>query len=394
MKAQMPKQDKGRGTPARGSRSRLHIARGQVEAKAGGLDERIAWTAYFAWKAGFPSQQELASALNIDQRTVSRHLHAAAEAGLIKTEFLASRLPPEMRTRLASRTIDNKLFDALGPLSDRFRGVWVCEDRRGEVERADGSDPKRFAWAAAFHVQRFLTEAQTIGTCWGATISSVVSELEASGWRRDVAAGQVIPMAGMVHGKRGTTRAIYDASSLAAQMAELTRAREVSHLGPMMAYWPSRLPKGLLEQQRYLFGDGGAASGCDCVLTSLSGKLPLGTHFHNIEECATKRQIEVIMEYAAGDFAGVIMAKEGAPSHARTTIDAINKRWTGATMKTYREIADRTVQSRNFAAGGVVAIAYGEEKAPMLIASVKQGLLNHAIVDQGIKAAVLGILSR
>jgi hypothetical protein len=117
----------------------------------------------------------------------------------------------------------------------------------------------------------------------------------------------------------------------------------------------------------------------ECVLTSTSTQeRPLGFGGDNLIRVAGVPR-EKLNDLVVGDICGALIERPNLGEDARRSVADIRARWTGVTLAQLRACASRARAPR---LPGVVVVAVGANKAPVVVASVRLGLVQHLFADQ------------
>ena len=126
----------------------------------------------------------------------------------------------------------------------------------------------------------------------------------------------------------------------------------------------------------------------DTVLTSISieGR-PFG--FGKAASLIAPQLSEVLV----GDIGGVPLKKPNLPPAREDLFRKLYQRWTGLRKEHLQTCAARAQRGeRTESAAGVILAAMGEDKAGCVIEAVRARLVNHIVIDTGLKRAIERII--
>lgn len=353
-------------------------------------------------------QARIAGVLGVSQGEVSRLLAAARRAGWLQTRCV---LPPG-----AAEAVERVIFagrgeleDVLGREADRHGAAPVRNVRvvhsGGEAGDPAGWDARlrRFGLAAAARLQEQLPGMQLAGVAWGRAIGRLADGLRQLNPHAPQLPAPIrfVPLAGepLSYPDPETS-----SSTLAYRLSEACNADppRFHSLAAVPAFIPARFPRRGREAirdfiaeiagYREIFGGGGAktkpqgslADQLDCVITGV-GAVTAGASGRLLDDRLAAENIskEELGARSFGDIGGVFLPK--APRDA--VVRGINERWTGVRLEHLARCARAAATDTSRA--GVFALAVGRAKAPVVLESVRRGLITELVVDHDLARALL-----
>src|SRR5581483_261529 len=100
---------------------------------------------------------------------------------------------------------------------------------------------------------------------------------------------------------------------------------------------------------------------------------------------------EEMQKLILGDVGGLLFAKPHLDAAARRKVDELNQGWIGMTFKHLQRIA-KAASARH--APGVIFVAFGREKAEMMVEIVRRGYANQLVIDFTLLEGLKQILAK
>lgn len=357
-------------------------------------------------------QARIAELLGISQGEVSRLLRQARREGWLQVRC---ELPPGAMERIEQVVFPGRDqvrarldHEADAHEAPRVRGVRVVA---GAAEAADYDERLRgFGRAAAARLQELFPAMRLAGVAWGRTIAHVVEGLRQLHPQppRLPAPVQFVPLTGepLAYPDPETS-----SSTLAHRLNEVVSggAAPFVSLAAVPAFIPARFSRPGREVIRDFIGEiagyravftrqneqgrpqAPLVDRLDTILTAVgtvsttvSGRL-LDDRME--AEGITKEQLG---RRVIGDIGGVFLPRESRDPVVR----GINERWTGVRLEHLARCAWAAREAAQEAAGerpppGVVVLAAGAVKAPVVLACVRAGLASELILDHELARALI-----
>jgi DNA-binding transcriptional regulator LsrR (DeoR family) len=350
------------------------------------------------------TQDMVGRTLEVSQSVVSRLISEAVRKGYLetKTRFVRERVSAEEFARIEARVRPARLQKVLSALGGPGTTVHVYPSHSRNTSAAAWRHRlDEFAGASAKDVQEALGPAALMGVSWGDTVASLIGAMErlpAAGRPSRARAAGVVPLLGEPLGLNITQ---HSSSVLAARLEAVLNGPAESHalsLAPVPALIPADMTEaetaairrliGRITAYREIFGAGnGADDGrtplvgrLEAILTSTSTQerpLSFGEDDSLIRAAGMPRS--KLNELVAGDICGALIARSNLAAGAQEEVESIRRRWTGITISQLRDCA---VRARDSGAPGIVVTAIGSNKATVIHAAAKMGLIQHLFIDQ------------
>jgi DNA-binding transcriptional regulator LsrR (DeoR family) len=262
-----------------------------------------------------------------------------------------------------------------------------------------------FSKACAMDVLGVLEKASVIGVSWGDMVASSIAAIGKAPIDRRAANQHVRTIVPLLGEPLGSSITQHSSSVLAARLEEalypdLESGREHRlSLAPVPALIPADMTeleigaiKNLISRisaYREIFGkDGGGSTGenestplihrIDAVLTSLSTQERALSFSDDSLIRAAGVSRDKLNDLVIGDLCGALIERPNLNDQARTDVANILARWTGVTIAQLKDCAVRAKSG----APGIVVLAIGANKAPVVHAAVRSGLVQHLFTDQ------------
>jgi DNA-binding transcriptional regulator LsrR (DeoR family) len=351
-------------------------------------------------------QIDIARVLDMSQAAVSRLLAQARKTYLQEeVRFLREKVPPETMKQIVQRSSRHSLAIRLDGIARSAAGV------RGPVLRcfpcSAPPDPAmermtELSRLASSWIREMILRCTSFGVTWGGMLSRVVVAQRALSvappWKS--APIDVIPLSGEPLGDSPTT---YSSSSIAHELGIIINgdAYNARSLAMVPAFVPDGFSPsqtagvwrliGLVKSHAEIFGPHNAskssgdalASRLDMILSSVGpAERPLGFGKGRLFETGNLK-VQELRRLVVGDMGGVLFPRERLNAQQKAKLDAVATRWTGLTVDHLQRCSRRAHDQPDPFGGppGVVVVCIGRERAPFLIEAIKQGIINHLIID-------------
>ena len=351
----------------------------------------------------------IAETLGINAVAVSRHLKRARKDYLREdVHFIHDSVPRHVMDEMHQRVTNKKLQDQVNELAKRHGAqreisvrVFTCGTSTVDFERM-----ATLGKLAAPLIRNLLLRSSSCGVTWGGTLNCVVMGLRdlpfPAPWRPDRI--ECIPLSGE---PLTTERASYSSSNLARDLGVIINGDEYD--APSLAMVPAFVPDEFGEEERNgvwklidlveaytaIFGphkNGSIvprepkgktplAMRLDMILTSVgSHDNPLGFGqgrlFDKISVSARELKSLIVAEVG-----GVCIPRPKLKSEKSEQLDTVQASWTGLSIHHLKACAQR---GSDLLKGppGVVVVSGGKGRATVICELLKQGLINHLIIDE------------
>jgi len=273
-----------------------------------------------------------------------------------------------------------------------------------------GNDQQRMRMLgqeAASYVRTLIRRSESCGLTWGGTLEAVVAGLRQlphpSPWNdHDV---EFVPLSGEPLGKG---RHSFASSSLARELGSIVNKAEYDP--PSLAMVPAFVPDigfeetersvvwkliELVEDYLKIFGPHDndvdnpryarlgtpKAMGLDMILTSVgSSEHPLGFG-RGILFDHMRVTYHALTSLLAAEVGGVCIPKPNLTAVETRQLSTVQGSWTGLRLE-HLEACARRVTHAHYGPPGVVVISGGSKRADAVREMIRQGLVNHLIVDE------------
>jgi len=355
-------------------------------------------------------QNAIAERLKISQSKVSHYISDAREHGILEFRFVDDRVPPEQLARVKAKLRSEPLEQMLariGPSRPGLRTpalhVYPCRSRITS-DMAWKHRIERFAGDCAEDLLKVLDSASVIGVAWGVMIANAVDAMRTSRRTNLRSKQTVIPLLGEPLGRPITQ---HSSSVLASNLAEIldpdcTPGKTLS-LGPVPAFIPADMTRAetkaihklirRMTAYREIYGaEESAVDGeeksvpwierVDAILTSVSNQeRPLGFDDDGLIR-ATGIRRQRLNDLVIGDLCGVVIPRPNLDRQSRAEIDSIMSQWTGVRVEHLEKCAARARNGDPDGAPGVIVLAIGANKAPVVHEALRRGLIQHLFMDE------------
>lgn len=347
------------------------------------------------------AQDAIGRRLNVSQASVSRLLREAEyERHWLKRSpvFCTDRVPPEILQAARGAIFEHNLVAefrrALGQV--QLREVLVFDSGgTGTSEDDLRARMTMFGRAAATRVLELLEKVDRAGVSWGRTLLHVIRGLA------DVCldmprAARPIEFVPLCCEPLGNVNVDASSSRLARQLNSIVNDSQ----GPLYSFTgvPAFIPKGFTKQERAAIeklnravasyakvfppvhskprgtnrsADTYLVDGLELILTSLAPAERLLGYSENDHLEATGFSREELQSLAIGDICGILIERQGLSPTKKGKITECNNCCTGVSLKQLQQVPAETKTGHP---GGVVVMAIGASKAPIVIEAVKLGV--------------------
>ena len=365
------------------------------------------------------SQSKISQKLDLAEATVSRML---SEKGGVSSPYIK---PPEFdwsRVTESEKVEILALYDVDGfspaltahlldiaPPNMRIAATVVLANTGVSNTEAQRTGLTIFYEGAARRVWELLTPANVIGITWGQTLSlllEAVRKLRLAPRYSGEQVPKIVPLCGESLGARGPSS--MSSSALAQGFGQALTARPADDylsLNMIPAFLPG--PRAFQQHEidavkkllRYslaykaIFGDGHEneqplIDQIDIVITSISRKdHPFGME-DRLEFTWKTLELSNLTELMIGDLAGIPLAHSES---AAKDISLLLDRWTGL-QKHHLENCARRASASSQPPAGVIVVAAGRDRAPCIVEAVRQGLVNHLVVNEELGRALIEMI--
>ena len=347
---------------------------------------------------GLP-QAEIAGLLGVSAPVISRVLKRLERQQYFAREwrFNEANVDPAVLERVRERVEGRPLAERLARITQRRHGrngPTLSVLPAAAARDADGGLAS-FSLRAAPIVARLVARSRVWGVTWGRMLLNVAQALPKVGLPATMAKDiEVVPLAGEPLGQEPNRSS---SSTLASEFGRLVRGEK--YHAPSLTMVPALIPRDFkaaeqavvwklvqrLPDYTRILGssrsgeiDGTVAGRVDFILTSI-GREPLGFLRGSLLE-AREQQLFV------GDIGGVLLPREDLTDAQSRAAQAIADRWTGLQRAHLERCALRA--ARTDGPPGVTVISTGADRAPVLATLVREGLVNHLIIDTALERAL------
>ena len=344
-------------------------------------------------------QEEIGLVLGgLSQSHVSRLLARAERKGWLVTDlrFVEAGIDEGALDQIRHLLEPQTLMQALEALVDRDSGHVphaAVFDSGGEGTTMAAMDTRRrrLGHAAAGRLDELLQNARTIGVAWGRTVSGLIDGLAEQRRRARKADGMLL--APLCADLVDLPASDYSSSRLAERLFGILGegGGEPLSLAGVPAYVPRHYPKekaevlweyvrDSLSYQRIFAAERPLVGDLNCVLTSVGSTMaPVGGGTARLL-AAGGIDIDRLRSLVLGDIGGALVPKPGLSPDDADLVAELSRMWTGVDLGHLETIAAHAVPGE--AGPGVMVIALGRDKAPVLLALIRRALINELIIDR------------
>ena len=361
-------------------------------------------------------QEDIAASLSLSQSVVSRLLAQARESGLLETTVKLARDKiadlETVKARVAHRKLTEKLQNAFdsNPVTKNICVRVFLTPYRAATSDIMNRRREEFGSAAAGYIRDLLLESKVCGVSWGWTVGSLIKGMEKNhiASLRKKHPIRFLPLCG--EPLSGVVPMV-SSSSIAAQLDTVINGG--TGQVPSLALVPTFIPvtfqkkrevdliwKFIRQVEAYqnIFGSKDPQrksepwiDRIDTILTSVghADKSLLIGDRDLVATVGIKRKD--LTELVIGDICGVFLPKQELTEEQLGQLDDLKRRWTGITEEQLALWA-KAAQERKIP--GVIVMAIGREKAEIIYAGLKRGLINHLAIDQDLAEALERLIDR
>jgi DNA-binding transcriptional regulator LsrR (DeoR family) len=116
----------------------------------------------------------------------------------------------------------------------------------------------------------------------------------------------------------------------------------------------------------------------DCVLTSVGATKDFERPWLKAAAQASTVSLSEFRDLRVGKIAGCFLPVPGLDARGRKVLDSVNERWLGIQISHLQHCAAAALRKRT---PGVVVVAIGEGKAPVVLEAIKHKLVNIVCCD-------------
>ncbi len=288
------------------------------------------------------SQQEIATSLGVSRSLIALYLQNAREAGIVRIQVVD---PTNTCTSLGAA-----LQKKTG-----VKQITVIPNPRG----AQSLTLRAVAGAAAVHLAEKLRDGDTLGLAWGRTTAAVADQLDATQARRVAA----VPLMG----ESGHSGLHSQMNQLVMEAAQRLEA-EAHFLSLPMVLSSAKLRNALVQEA----GISDIIDQWDRIELACMGigvVPPVPGMVVYIGDEYLPRMIE---DGAVGDMCGIYFDRDG-----RIIKSGLENRMIAASVEQLQ------------AAGSLMAVACGEDKAVAVLGAMRTGLISTLFIDQAMAERIL-----
>jgi len=375
-------------------------------------DRRAELAAYLAGELKL-SHKEVAGRMSISASNVSRLLSRAARLGCyverVVRDFVPQGVTPHRLEQLRTPSEAQRLVEALASIrTDTGVGVRSVRVFPGGARHTGGGafDEQHLVefgrWAAP-HVAGLIGHCDVVAVTWGTTISRIIDGIELQATPHvERARTIVVPVCAEVEDFAGKPQS---SSVLASRLQEVMSGGGGER--PMLTRIPAFIPRRFLDTERErgvremigaspsycrIFGGagrkgrrsadgGGLVARASMLLTSVgSAEHPVGLNYNELLDAGdiTPKKLKQLV---VGDIGGILIHRLGKGTTADEVLQ-LNRMWTGLQFDALKSLAVTAQMAAPppFKPGVVVACC-GRNRAEILEAVVRRGLVNELILD-------------
>ena len=356
------------------------------------------------------SQNDIAEELGKNQPNISKLLKQAKAEGLLTHQFNGETLSPEVLQAVNARTshgaLNNKL-QALAPnaVDGPYVRVFPSGSRLTTPEKWDDRIT-RFGFAAGDYAMELMSRATVVGVSWGRTITGLILGMEKfllkpSRTKTDLV---FVPVCGE---PLGYAEALNSSSRLAGKLGYLMNGprNKTLSLTAVPAFIPQDFGKRESDVMYKLFHRIEAYNKIfqstdsvghphtplierlDALITGVGQDNPLGYLHDELIRTSGVSEMD-LRNLVLGDISGILIRKPELRESAKKKVMDINNRWTGIKRLHLEQCAKRGSKD---GPPGVIVVAIGRNKAEFVYQAIKEGLINHLLIDQDLANALKDI---
>ncbi|QQS20929.1 MAG: hypothetical protein IPL87_05320 [Candidatus Moraniibacteriota bacterium] len=363
-------------------------------------------------------QKTIANQLNISQPQVSRLIRQALDQGLLirRFEFNQERISKKRFNEIKNFEIPIELIKSLKQINSRITNVKIYDSGNSHDSYSQRLIP--FSHNAASYLQDLFAEVNTIGITWGNTLSNLVDALARRYSYTPLREPKVfVPLCAELLGMASEQ---HHSTMIADRLNEIVNKRNGEHLSlsGIAAFIPRVVKNKKLSEEniellwnfvrdsrsyRDIFeefkGEEPFVDRLDCILTSISPlNEPLGPGISELERVSSFSpddiKIELIQSGVVGDIGGVLLKRKSYLNNnldnKSSFLESLEKQWTGITFNQMELLAKKAISSND--KQGIIVIAHGKNKAPVLMEAIQKGIVNQLVIDFELSMALKDLI--
>jgi len=357
-------------------------------------EERIRMIASAHLRSQGYNQVDIAERVGISQPEVSRLLTKAVGRKLLRPHPTFLRESVTDAEFNEAEALYGSAFEHLEAKSRKL----VPRGLEFKLHVVSAADLTSFCDLAARHVAALIADrAQVVGTMWGSTSDKIIDGITRYARASRGSSLRAIPLAGDPLYLINQETLDFSGSALAGKLELAFTGRKLADL-PTLNGVPAYISQALMSDSKKakvlrdfyrnipgykrIFGEGGYVHDLDTVLTGVGVMSADPQHtatFIREREEQEGAAFERARPFILGDFAGWMLPKPGLKTTENDLVEDLNQGWTGISLDQLKTVAsDAPKKSKP----GVIAVAFGTEKAAVLRETIKRKLINHLVVDE------------
>jgi DNA-binding transcriptional regulator LsrR (DeoR family) len=340
-------------------------------------------------------QAEIADLMDLSPTLVNRAVKGAMRDGLIVRRLEVTEKVSE-ESRLAANNLRKitPLKEALRALEQGngepcLQELYVFDS--GETSQDVDEPVRRFSRPMATYLSRQLvrTDVKHIGISWGVALLSLVDVLRVTLSNHPRKGDPVIciPIAGSPPEVEEYNKT--SSAHLAGALSRILNGSAKAAFSFSVGGW---IPAGFSAREcsvirnfcfaspsyEKAFCDGGTIHKLDCVLTSVGATKDFERPWLKAAAQASTVSLSEFRDLSVGNIAGCFLPVPGLDARGRKVLDSVNERWLGIQISHLQHCAAAALRKRT---PGVVVVAIGEGKAPVVLEAIKHKLVNIVCCD-------------
>ena len=341
-------------------------------------------------------QADIAVLMDHNPTRVNRAVMEAKRDGLI-----VRRLEVTEKVSEESRLAANNLR-AITPLKEALRALEQGKEEpclqelyvfdSGKTSQDHDEPVRRFARPTAAYLSRQLIKGNVkhIGISWGVALLSLVDVLRVTLSNHPRKADSVIciPIAGSPPEVEAYNKT--SSAHLAGALSRILNGSAQAAFSFSVGGW---IPAGFSAREcaairKFCFASpsyekafkdhGGIVHQLDCVLTSVGATKDVERPWFKAAAQASTVSLDEFRDLSVGNIAGCFLPVPGLDARGRKVLDSVNQRWLGIQISHLQHCAATALRKRT---PGVVVVAVGEGKAPVVLEAIKHKLVNIVCCD-------------
>ncbi|MHC4953594.1 MAG: hypothetical protein ACYTGZ_06870 [Planctomycetota bacterium] len=349
-------------------------------------------------------QNDIADHLGLTQPKVSFLIKEAEKLGILGPPHCS--LPKAKQKQISHAIFASELITALreelAPGIANLQGLegfYSGPSRKRESTRKFAERLEVFARQAAPSIEELIEGSNTTAVTWGWMLRNIVDELHRQihkppRKRRPI---RFIPACcDAPYIAEFTDRS---SSRLVAELNETFNGEVSSHYAVLgvtaiipLAFMGDEfsIVQRFIEQTprygRVFDKKKGLSREADTILTSVgAADRKLDPWLKAVSEAIRGKRGERFERIVLGNIGGVFLNRPDISDADRALVEKVNRHWTGIPMEQYQDCANRASESRG---AGVVVVAVGRDKAPVVREALRRGLISHLLIDHQLAAAL------